>query len=393
MASSLLTFINELKGLLLQLAPRLNELVLESSSQVQTTLIESEVEEQIETYDSSLVRVANKPRKTFKCSSLDSSSRSLSFRGVRLFVSGAVVSTPLGLLTIPRSTTRVPFVAVKSYSSVLAEIESLANSIGIPLLVRSPAGYLYSEDEGYKDDNINDELRLVIENYALTEAGGEEVDYVLLDGPVVPTPPLLLYPSGESKYKEAFEKLLLGREGRVHVLRSSNDPVLGVVKRCDESKKLIRCEEIREVLINMGYKASRAPDTVIVDLIASEYYREKLTPSRRPIVIGPLKAEYRGVLPTKVFWYVWIPCHGGPTMYRLEVLEEHFEKFNHVDEIVTSIIHEACYDGLPVKIRLVDHFAKRLTTAIYRQLAWELSPFLTLTYDERLRLVELSSGD
>ena len=393
MSSSLLTFISELKELLLQLAPRLNELVLESSPQIQTTLVESEIEEKVKSYNSSLVSVASKPKGTFKCSSIDSSSRSLSFRGVRLFVSGAVISTPLGLFTIPKSMTKVPFVAIKSYSSVLAEIESLAKSIGVPLLVRSPAGYLYSEDEGYKDDNINDELRLIIENYALTEARGEDVDYILLDGPVVPTPPLLLSPSGESKYKEAFEKILFGRGGRVSISRNSNIPIIGVVKRCNESRKLIRCEKICEILARMGYKTSRAPDTVIVDLIASKYHKEKLAPSRKSVVIGPLKAEYRNILPTKVFWYVWTPHHSGPTIYRLEVLKEHFEKFSYVGEIITNIIHEACYDGLPVRIRLVDHFAKRLTTAIYRQLAWELSTFLTLTYDERMRLVDLSLGD
>ena len=383
-------FVEGLRAVLLSLAPRINELVLQSPRAEQSTLADWGICERLEPLDSPLLRVAEPPKGRMACSCVDSSSRSVGFRGLRLFVGAAVLTTPAGLSSVPGPAVDAPFVAAKSYSPVLVELESAAESAGLPVAVRSPAGYLYAEEEGYKDDNINDELRLSLEQRALEEAVSSGADYVLVDGPVVPTPPVLLSPSGESKYREAFEELILSARGRARLVSSSPTPVLGLVKRCNASRKLARCREVAALLESLGYGASlSAPDSVVVDAIARAFYRERVSPARAPIVMGPLEADYGGRLPAKVMWYVWAPSPAGPAVFRLEALREHADRLSGDVELAASLtIAESWPSGLPAKLMAVDRLARRLSRALYLRLAGELSPFLALTYDEAARLAE-----
>lgn len=387
-------FIEKLKTSLLSLAPRLNELILQSSTIVQTTLVENQLEENVEAIDNKIIDLINEENKDFTYLSMDSSSRSIYFRGIRFFISTVVISTPNGLVSLPSTFVDKPFIAIKSYLNVLEELEKIIENYNLPILTKSPAGYFYVEDSRnpYKDDNINDELRLLLENFALDIMTNYESDYVLVDGPVIPTPPILfLWDNKNSKYYEAFSKLLIEENGRVKKVRRFNVPVVGFVKRCDDSRKLIMCNEIKDELNKLGLNISHnAPDTVIVDLLASKFYKEKIKPGRRAIVLGPFEADYRSILPNKVFWYIWIPTLSGPIIYRFEVIKSHFEKYGDlIEDIIKSILFEVDYNGVPVKIRLVDYFARRLASSLYRRIAHELSTFLVLTYDERLRLAEI----
>ncbi|BBD73325.1 hypothetical protein HS1genome_1714 [Sulfodiicoccus acidiphilus] len=152
---------------------------------------------------------------------LDSSSRTLSVRGARILVASLYANDGGNHFTIPPA--RFPFVGLKASREVASAVSS-DPTLSELVRLRSPAGELYDQD--YKEDNVLDELRISLENYAVTSSN--RITFV--DGPVVPGP----FPSTMGpKYEAAFQQLLKERLPRLPDL-------VGIVKRLEFSRKLAR---------------------------------------------------------------------------------------------------------------------------------------------------------
>ncbi|TRM82257.1 nuclease NurA, partial [Sulfolobus sp. D5] len=144
---------------------------------------------------------------------LDSSSRVISIRGANLYFASLYANDSGSHIMVPLNTS-VPFIAIKASEDVTSAIQNLGF-----IKVQNPNGEPYSLD--YKDDNILDEMRISLENYAINKSRSK---VVIVDGPIFPGPYLEMV--GEP-YKSAFETLALQR---------NTDKLIGIVKRLNFSR-------------------------------------------------------------------------------------------------------------------------------------------------------------
>ena len=324
--------------------------------------------------------------RSFAC--LDSSSRSIGFHGFRVFFAGLALLTPRGVSIRPSNVVDVEFMALKSFENILVEIEKS----GLDVRVRSPIGEYYVED--YKDDNIGDELRLQIENIGLESIVGSglsaNIDFILVDGPVYPTPPIMFLKSFQgSKYVRAFEKLI--RE-RLNILARRECLAVGFVKRCGFSRKLYRDPVVREFFTEkFGSPPGEIWDPVIVECIVEKYFAE-YSSSYPILLLGPFKISYGlDYMPDKVFWYVYVRMPRGNYVYRFEVLKEDADKYglDVVEETISKLLRSSSVNGVPLGIEIVDRLSKRLTAAIYKEMYFRSRGVLSLMYDESNKIIEV----
>ncbi len=325
---------------------------------------------------------------SFSFACLDSSSRSIGFHGFRVFFAGLALLTPGGVWVRPGNVVDVEFMALKSFESILAEVEKL----GLNVKVRSPVGEYYGEE--YKDDNIGDELRLQIENIGLEDIVGSSlsanIDFILVDGPVYPTPPIMFLKSFQgSKYVRAFEKLI---KDRLNVLSRRECLAIGFVKRCGFSRKLYKDPVVKEFFVKYyGGPPSEVWDPIIVECIVEKYFAERgfLCPM---LLLGPFKISYGlSYMPDKVFWYAYVRMPKGDYVYRFEVLKEDADKFglDVIEEIISKLLRTSSVNGVPLGVEVVDRLGKRLTAAIYREMYFRSRGVLPLMYDESGKIVEV----
>ncbi|MEM4971888.1 MAG: hypothetical protein QXE01_11635, partial [Sulfolobales archaeon] len=184
---------------------------------------------------------------------LDSSSRSIAYPGIRIFI-GACYAKDLDRHILVPTGLRTPYLAIQMGRKAIESLKDLLEGIAY---VESPSGSPY--DEGYKPDNISDELRLRLENAALnTMRSGN----ILIDGPIYPVQVAFAKIFGR-EYREAFEKLYREREPYIWRL-------IGIVKRLDQTFKLLRIPEIREAFTKIAGRDINAPDPIVVSRLAGD---------------------------------------------------------------------------------------------------------------------------
>ncbi len=313
-----------------------------------------------------------------KVISLDSSSRSISYYGFKIYITGLAVYTPNGIFYEPSLDSSIGFISIKSNIDFLKEVESK----GLNIRVKSIAGEYY--DESYSDGDIADEARIEIENLGLTKYPSKfnNLGYIMIDGPVYPVPPILYSSeSYEGRYIEAFKRLIIER---VRILEDIDIPVIGIVKRCEQSRKLYRANIVRGL-----YKALYGSDPKdIDDLLLMEYITNRYRLSMNDfLILGPLRIRYsQSYMPAKIFWYISIKVGRGLKIYRVEVLEEHYNRYPNILDIVLndmlSFDNISAVTGIPIQIELADRYSKRLTAALYKIFFERSQYILPVSYDE-----------
>ncbi|AWR95352.1 DNA double-strand break repair nuclease NurA [Acidianus brierleyi] len=153
---------------------------------------------------------------------LDSSSRIINVKGANIYIASLYANDSGRHVLIPLDAS-FPFLAIKANGTVIQKVKSTMSVVR----TENVNGVAYTPD--YKDDNILDELRISLENYAINNSNS---DVMIVDGPIFPGPYIQMV--GEP-YKSAFEKLTLERK---------TDKIVGIVKRLNFTRKLSREEEI-----------------------------------------------------------------------------------------------------------------------------------------------------
>jgi len=321
---------------------------------------------------------------------IDSSSRGLGTDIARIHVVSASALVNGLAVTVPDfSRDYVPqgtyLVGIKSSYEVLKSIEEARVSF---IKVRDLVGNYYLPD--YKDDDIGDELRQLIENYLISEViSSYTIDALVIDGPIYHLPTQAL----RSRYGDLFKELI---KRRVSIVSNSDVPIVGFVKRVEFSRKLVRCREFRELLrVRLGRDLPLdTNDVLAMDLLMSNYSE---LPYLQPIVVGPMLYAYTSLpkelsnLPlTRVFWYVARRTPAGTQVARVEVLETHWRRWASVIEgVINYLLNSLTLRNVPLGIDVVDKLSKRLSGITYVLLLRSLSSVANLSYDEYDRLREV----
>lgn len=288
---------------------------------------------------------------------IDGSSRRIRYATSTLFIGAvATYSTMTGELwgyPIPAEfKPRTKFLALRSYSEVLKEVEK----DGVEVYVKSPAGDYYNEE--YPEEDVASELRTALETWALENI---QDSVVVVDGPVYFAYPGLF--TGSTPQIKAQRELL---KRRIEALEQ-HELVLGIVKRIEHANLLTRCNEFLEQAEKWGVRAEGLPDVHIVESVAR-------TLKMRTIVLGPFKAAYKSsrleahiYAPDKVFWYVYVE---EPYLYRrvfrIEVLDNQYKQYSETAEsLALHLASRLSTRGLPLYLEVVDKYAKKLSAATF----------------------------
>ncbi|MEM0472868.1 MAG: DNA double-strand break repair nuclease NurA [Sulfolobales archaeon] len=287
---------------------------------------------------------------------LDSSSRSISFLGARVFVGSGYAFDSGRHLLIPQGL-GFPFIAVKAGGRA---IEALRKIIGGIAFLESPSGEIYGSD--YKDDNILDELRLRIENRLLSLMTRK---LILIDGPIFPVPLAYIETFGE-RYRAAFEKLYEERSSLIGRL-------VGIVKRLEQTYKLYRVEEVRRFFENTvgGKNIGRIPDPVILSRLAG---------NKKIYSMGVFKEEFTD-LGNRYMIYVYVRSPSGARVFRVESMDRVA-----LMEVAGYLLKSLSHTGLPIDIEVADRISRRLSASAYMALYALGSRSLGVSHDERSRL-------
>jgi|GEM_PF-492412 len=288
---------------------------------------------------------------------LDSSSRSISYPGVRIFI-GACYAKDLDRHVLTPPGLRINYLAVQMGRRAIESLRGLLEGIAY---IESPSGSPY--DEGYKSDNIHDELRLRLENSILNTMRS---DKILIDGPIYPVQVSYSKIFGR-EYRDAFESLY--REREPHILR-----LIGVVKRLDQTFKLIRIPEIREEFVRIAGRDIRVPDPIVVSRLAGD---------KRIHVMGIFREIFQG-LEARYMVYVYVRTPAGPRVFRLESLNREA-----LLKTTGYILRNLSTSGLPVDIEIADRISKKLSASIYFALYLYGAPRLGLSHDENVKIAQV----
>ncbi|MUM63699.1 nuclease NurA [Acidianus infernus] len=284
---------------------------------------------------------------------LDSSSRMMNVKGANIYFASLYADLINEKLMIPIKI-EVPFMAIKASDEVRKLIEGDPTLSKI-IALNNVNGEPYSPD--YKDDNILDELRISLENYAI-----EKSAYVtIVDGPIIPGPYIQMV--GEP-YKSAFIKLANQRK---------KDNLIGIVKRLNYSRKLRRSG-----LVNDS-KLSNATDDVIVEYLGrgKDFYTTPIL--KEEVDIGGKKY---------IRYMVYVKVREG--VFRVESLDKDL-----LCKGVYTARKYSSYRGIPEFIEVADKMAKRLSASAFI-LAFNIARVTTgVNYEdwENLRIAELDSGE
>jgi len=288
---------------------------------------------------------------------LDSSSRSIAYPGIRIFI-GACYAKDLDRHIMTPPGLGVLYLAVQMGRKAIESHRDLLKEIAY---VESPSDSPY--DERYKSDNIHDELRLRLENAVLnTMRSGK----ILIDGPIYPVQVAFSKIFGW-EYREAFEKLY--REREPHILR-----LIGIVKRLDQTFKLLRIPEIREEFARVAGRNIRAPDPIVISRLAGD---------KRIHVMGIIRESFQG-LEARYMIYVYVRTPAGPRVFRIESLNR-----EELLKATAYILRSLSISGLPVDIEVADRISKKLSASLYLALYLYGAPRLGLSHDESVKIAQV----
>jgi len=323
-----------------------------------------------------------------KIVSLDSSSRYLRDLSVNTCLIGLAIFSNVKRFIHGPIDIKTPYMAISSYSSLLKDIESKLPS---PLIrIKNKADYYYVNEPGneYKIDDIADEIRTEAETLGLKEVIKDH-DYVILDGPIYPTPLELtegfaLETEARKMHRVAYAKLV--RE-RIQVL---NDKVVSVVKRLENSRKIYSVGEVKKIVGDINAK-----DVTILEIIDEKYCREK---SSYICLVGPfkiqynLKVEHEGKVvldntPPKYSYYVIIRLNRdlSPNFLRIESISEKMTYAPEDNEFLHVVLSSISLKTLlPSYIEFVDRRSKEVTRSMFVY-AYEFSlGKLNIIHDDKL---------
>jgi hypothetical protein len=304
-----------------------------------------------------------------------------------------------------------PFLAVCPHSKV-----SLSSPNSSAITIKSPSGDPY--DYTYNSRQMTDEIRTGLENFLLGDACSHVAQtirqstskqvLIVVDGPIYATPPLLKY-SGKAilRYQNAWIRLIEERLRSIEQCMKVDVPVVGVVKRIERSRLLVKSADyVNQVknLLNVDITTlnDQAAITVLIERALSQGIIQ--TP-HKPLVIGPLKAPAAGLgvsgkipnAPDKVFCYVAIPSHAYEPQYgtfRLETTSQIFDsmgKDSHFGEIVGDTVE---YQSLlPGCIVRADNRCGRWAKSIFKMVCQSIvEGGLGLTYSTRDLLEQIKGA-
>lgn len=130
--------------------------------------------------------------------------------------------------------------------------------------------------------------------------------------------------------------------------------------------------------------AGEYSDPLIVETICRIIVKN--TSRVQPILLGPFKISYDvDFMPSKIYWYTWIPTIRGSMIYRIETLEGQVEKYGlefYEGRIIPCLVGYSSTRGIPVPIEIVDRLARRITASIYLDLVSRSRGLIPLLYDE-----------
>lgn len=349
--------------------------------------------------------------------SLDGSSRMLRGQGVNLFLASvvAVSASDMKLVDYPPHFThlsadsvverfeRAPFIAVQlRIRGGRERIERIASRLPLASFIslRSWNGRDFY-DADYNAFQILDELRLHLETLALkvvSELWGQESTVIILDGPIYPTP-RVCFRRGESRYKDAYRRLLNERVKVLRKLERQGVTVVGIVKRLGDSFKLYRIEEVNELLrrrLGFSGRLEKVADDYVLSMLV-RYLR-----LRYPCVIGPFELRFSdrsfnelfegGRAPPKVICYVYKPTSPyftlGASVYRVEILSSSKSALERVLELLISLAHDT-RRGVPLPISVADRLARMSTADAYLRMVSIMERYIVLPYETRVEVAEV----
>lgn len=237
----------------------------------------------------------------------------------------------------------------------------------------SPSGRPYTLS--YNVQAMETELRQELETKALEAIISSSVlnDLIVIDGPLFP----------QYIFVENEEREVLFRE-RYKII-SSKYNIVGIVKRLDKSKVLIRTltSTYRNRMIsqfNLDPMLFLSDESLIHSLILKRNQKEN---EYIPIVIGPLLRKIGDI--AKVYmYYVIIPL----SKYLPNFVTLRIESVKNLkpEEIITYLVwQEFSKDGIPKLLALADNLAKKVTSGIVNYLIYLLrSNGIELSYNSKI---------
>ncbi|QGA55492.1 hypothetical protein GFS03_04545 [Sulfolobus sp. E5-1-F] len=316
-----------------------------------------------------------------RIASLDSSSRYLRDHSVNTCLVGlSIYSNKRGFIDGPY-TINTPYMGISSYEDILKQINVNDNNIR----TKNVIDYYYVNEgrNEYKIDDIADEIRIEAENIGLKEVINDH-DIIIVDGPIYPTPlefteELEVTTEARRKHKIAYAKLVNER------MKILNDKVIGVVKRLENSKKLVNEKNIAELL---GIENSNLRDTTVLELIDEKLCRRNNYPYI--CTIGPFKLEYaiqvedenggkvfEKILPKYAYYVIMRRPYFPPTFLRIESISEKLDLSPVLSRITENNL-------LPTYIEMVDKRSKRISASLFIY-AYEIaSNNLNVIHDDKM---------
>ncbi|MCG2880672.1 MAG: DNA double-strand break repair nuclease NurA [Vulcanisaeta sp.] len=294
---------------------------------------------------------------------VDGSSRRLGSPRFRVFLAGVAVyggNTPLWLYPMTKLFEGVKFIGVKAPKKVLGEIEN-DRELTHYVKVKFENSNTYFHERANEED-VSDDVRMSLESWAIEKLAGELGNgyAVVLDGP--------LYLGVKVK-----EKLAARRVNAIRGLEERGVPVVGVVKRVENSRKLCDKNVVnalsKSVNANLGVDLNHCNDPLMIQVVGKKMAKGV----GDVLLIGPFKQRHNKssnimnyTFPERVFWYVYSGL--GPKVFRIETLSSMYsndEFRNIIDGLVTWLASSIDRSGIPYIVNIADHFAKQLTRSMY----------------------------
>jgi|GEM_PF-1308336 len=292
---------------------------------------------------------------------VDGSSRRLGSPRFRVFLAGVAVyggNTPLRLYPMTELVEGVKFIGVKAPEGVLKEIEN-DRKLRHYVKVKFEDGNTYFHERANEED-VSDDVRMSLESWAIEKLAGELGNgyAVVLDGP--------LYLGVKVK-----EKLAERRVNAIDGLKKRGVPVVGVVKRVENSRKLCGKDVVNALSKSINASINVDPNHCNDPLVIQMVGKKMAKGVGDVLLIGPFKQRHNKssnimnyTFPERVFWYVYSGL--GPRVFRIETLDSMYGNFRDIiDGLVTWLASSIDKSGIPYIIDVADHFAKQLTRSMY----------------------------
>ncbi len=282
---------------------------------------------------------------------------------------------------------------------IILGTDSEAEEEGSGITTRNPLGSPYGYN--YSPERIADEYRMWTENWLLSdplhqaleeEANTRATPVVLVDGPLFQTPQLVSRITGNPEPGGLWHTMISDRISIIRKYEDNGIPVIGIVKRIDQSRLLVSSEAYtRKTLLRCGSKlAGHEPpnDQALVYMLLSTGRCSPEGAARTPIM------EYRSheYGASKLYTYIAIPPNPWSRLvytyriYRLEFTHRTLRILGEHSLTPWSVLlGETLRHGVtePFTVKMSDHRAGMLAQALRQRMRRLVSAsHIPFTYDE-----------